>query len=1090
MKTKILLFVLIILSYSAITVIAQKPVYPKPNSKFEIPFSEKLPSPTDLNFKFKADNHSNNQSPQTLPVSGSSFNKTRLLALAKITHQRNNNASQNTNNTNANFHLTKDINIVGDGYPVNSDYNNDDFKASFALLNNVAYFNATDGINGAELWRSDGTAAGTYMVKDINAGAATSGPYNITATNGKLYFSAFTDDYGWEPWISDGTEAGTQILLDINSGNASSYPAEFVRVNNAVFFTVSNDYGSILWKTDGTSAGTQLVYDFTAYEMYSGYVTEAIASNGLYFFSAYTPTYGRELWRSDGTQAGTFIVKDIDPDQTNQVDYYSPLQLTNYDHKLYFSGDDGSGRKLWVSDGTSDGTYPVTNNNNILIQTDFLNYTFNYPFAILNNVLFFGGYSPTDANGLYKFNASNIDGVKLAKDFTSTFDVDYLVPTTLIKSGSALYFKVINSIGYYHDELWTSQGKTNNTQLVKSFEPNHVTTNYYDGYGTLYFNEDDPVYGTELWKSNGTEQTTDLIKDVFTGNGSSYPSFLTPVNGKIIFTATNIKNGAELWSTDGADAVLIKDINPGNTTNNSDAGFFYKGIVRDTHNGVLFGAFTPEHGGELYKSDGTKYGTQFLNDIAAGTGWSYPNSFLFKNNVDYFIGDNLIGTAIYKTDGTKNGLQQVVYNIDRSIYYVTNFNVTDNGLPLYILGNKNTGAYELWRSDGTVAGTYALNINLYYNAYLVTIGNIAFFVAGDDVHGYELWKTDGTSAGTMIVKDIYKGINGAYPYSLFAYKDEIYFAANDGGLNYSFWKSDGTKTGTVKLKNITPAYYDYNYNYGVQYFCISNDTLYFDATDFNEYGAELWKTDGTKEGTRLVKDINRTSYPYYSNPSNLTDVNGILFFTADDGIDGTELWRSNGTKQGTNMVKDITPGFDLSYLHNLINANGKLYFLYNDELWQSDGTGANTTQVTDNGLNGLSQLTNLTASGNKLFFGAYSLKYGTELYVGNTASNCFIAAKTNADNISVSPRINTAFKASLLNNPVTDQIKISIDTKTQQQASVIITDMSGRTIITDKKILSAGINMFSYDAKALTQGIYMIHIITAEGPSFLLKAVK
>ena len=1088
MKTKILLFLICLLSYSAITIMAQKPVYPKPNSKFEIPFGEKLLPPPDLNFKFQRDNHANNQSAQSLPVSGASFYKTRLLALEKITHQQNNNSIQNTNSNNSNFHLTKDIHGgVGYSYPINSTLNGDDFKASFAVLNNVAYFNANDGIYGSELWRSDGTAAGTYMVKDIDPGGAASGPNYIIAANGKLYFSAYTDNYGWEPWISDGTEAGTQILSDINSGNASSYPAEFVSVNSSVFFTINEGYGSVVWKTDGTSAGTQLVYDFTAHDLYSGYVTEATASNGLYFFSANTPTYGRELWRSDGTEAGTYMVKDIGPDQS---DSYSPLQLTDYNNKLYFSGDDGdgSGRKLWVSDGTADGTYAVTNNNNIAVQPDFLNFTFNYPFAVLNNALYFGGYSPTDANGLYKYNAAVANGIVLVKDFTSTFQPDYLVPTTLVKVGNGLYFKVINSIGGGHDELWTSQGKTNNTHLVKSFLPYHVTTNYYDGYGTLYFNEDDPTYGTELWKSNGTLQTTDLIKDIFNGKGGSYPTFLTPVNGKILFDATNIKNGAELWSTSGAaaDTKLVKDINQNNSNENSDAGFFYKGIAQDGHGGVVFGAYTYALGGELYGSDGTNYGTGLLNDIATGTDWSYPNSFLFKNNVDYFIGGNLTGTSIYKTDGTSNGLQQLVYNIDRSIYDVTNFNVTDNGLPLYVLYNKNTLSYELWRSDGTESGTYALSTTLYSNDYIVIIGDTAFFVAGDDVHGYELWKTDGTIAGTKLVKDINAGMNGSYPYSLFVYNNEVYFGANDGGLNKSLWKTDGTKSGTVKLKNITPADYDYNNNYAVQYFCISNGILYFSATDFNEFGTELWRTDGTRAGTKLVKNINS----YNSYPSNLTDVNGTLFFLADDGISGGELWSSDGTRDGTNLIKDITPGYGSSYLYDLTNVNGQLYFLYNDTLWKSAGTDLSTNKVTDDGLTGLSQLTNLTASGNKLFFGAYSSKYGTELYVGNTASNRFIAAKTNADNISVSPKINSAFTARLLTNPVTDQIKISVDIKTQQQASIIITDMSGRTIITDKKALSAGVNIFSYDTKALTQGMYMIRIITADGSSSLLKAVK
>lgn len=1086
MKTKTLLFVLCMLSYSAITVMAQKPFYPKPNSSNDIPFGKKLPPPPDLSFKSKANNYINNQSSQSLPVSGASFNKTRLLALAKITHQQNNNAIQNTNSNNANFHLTKDINGgAGYSYPVNSTMNGDDYKASFAVLNNVAYFNATDGIHGSELWRSDGMAAGTYMVKDIDPGGAASGPYYIIAANGKLYFTAYTDDYGWEPWISDGTEAGTQILLDINSGNASSYPAEFVSVNSSVFFTIDEGYGSAVWKTDGTSAGTQLVYDFTAHDLYSGYVTEATASNGLYFFSANTPANGRELWRSDGTEAGTYMVKDINPDQT---DSYSPLQLTDYNNKLYFSDDDGLGTKLWVSDGTADGTYSVTNNNNIYVQTNFLSYTYNYPFAVLNNALYFGGYSPTEANGLYKYNASDANGIVPVKDFTSTFQEDYLVPITLVKVGNALYFKVINSIGGYHDELWTSQGKTNNTYLVKSFLPDHITTNYYDGYGTLYFTEGDPIYGNELWKSNGTQQTTDLIKNIFPGKGGSYPTFLTPVNGKILFDAINIKNGAELWSTDGtaADTKLVKDINLNYSNENSEAGFFYKGIAKDGHGGVVFGAYTPAFGGELYGSDGTNYGTQLLNDIATGTDWSYPNSFLFKNNVDYFIGGNLTGTSIYKTDGTSNGLQQIVYNIDRSIYDVTNFNVTDNGLPLYILANKNTGAYELWRSDGTESGTYALSTMLYSNDYIVTIGDTAFFVAGDNVHGYELWETDGTIAGTKLVKDINAGINGSYPYSLFVYNNEVYFGANDGGLNNSLWKTDGTKSGTVKLKNITPAYYDYSNNYGVQYFCISNSILYFSATDFNEYGAELWRTDGTKAGTRLVKNIN----PYSSYPSNLTDVNGTLFFIADDGINGSELWSSNGTRDGTNLVKDITPGYGSSYLYDLVNVNGQLYFLYNDILWKSDGTDARTNQVTDDGLNGLSQFTNLTESGNKLFFGAYSLKYGTELYVGRVASNSFTAAKTNADNISVSPKINTAFTARLLSNPVTNQLKISVDIKTLQQASIIITDMSGKALITDKKTLSMGTNIISYETNTWVQGIYMIRIVTADGSSSLLKAVK
>ena len=183
------------------------------------------------------------------------------------------------------------------------------------------------------------------------------------------------------------------------------------------------------------------------------------------------------------------------------------------------------------------------NNNGIIVQTDFLDYTFNFPFPVLNNVLYFAGYSFSDANGLYKFDASNADGIVLVKDLTPGFDVDYIVPTALITAGNALYFKAISSIGGFHDDLWTSNGETENTQIVKTFDPGHVTTNYYDGYGTLYFNEDDPTYGAELWKSNGTEGGTVLVKDIFPGGTGSAPAFITPLNGKLIFNATDPQYG-------------------------------------------------------------------------------------------------------------------------------------------------------------------------------------------------------------------------------------------------------------------------------------------------------------------------------------------------------------------------------------------------------------------------------------------------------------------------------------------------------------------------------------------------------------------
>jgi ELWxxDGT repeat protein len=135
---------------------------------------------------------------------------------------------------------------------------------------------------------------------------------------------------------------------------------------------------------------------------------------------------------------------------------------------------------------------------------------------------------------------------------------------------------------------------------------------------------------------------------------------------------------------------------------------------------------------------------------------------------------------------------------------------------------------------------------------------------------------------------------------LYAFNGEVFFGA-DGGEGLAFWKSDGTEGGTVFLKQI--------WRPGIYGYAVSNGTLFFDADDNS--GRTLWKTDGTTEGTKLVKKIG----PYGSSPEALTDVNGILYFTANandysanDTGHGRELYRSDGTEAGTYLVKDITPG--------------------------------------------------------------------------------------------------------------------------------------------------------------------------------------
>lgn len=1068
MKSKILFLIGVAFLYLALAAHAQRPSVTRPDSIKRIPFGVKLPSPSAAMEMIPKDKRipdnpmqanggkqmSADKSPAGVPYSGvdhlaEQYKKyieskkpadnplPSLSAYGSIQQSR-----PTQNGQVANFHLTKDINAATpNSYPSNFKYGYN--QQSFAILNGVSYFAADDGIHGSELWRSDGTNTGTYLVKDITPGGAGSSLENITAIDGLLYFSAFTDAYGQEAWVSDGTETGTDLLLDINIGPGSAHPSQFVKANNTIIFTTENDYvQGQLWKTNGTPAGTIQIYGFNGSDPYAGYVTQATEVNGLYFFSAWTPAFGRELWRSDGTTAGTFLVKDVGP---GVDDSKTPMQLTKYNNKLYYSGDDGTGRSLWCSDGTSAGTLPVVNNN-VFTQNEYTDYSFNMPFAVLGNVLYLAGYTAATGSGLYKYDASLNAGITLVKDLTSGGEVDFITAPELRVVGNSLYFKVISAIGGYHDELWTSEGKPDNTYLVKEWAPGNVTTNYYNINGKLYFVEDDPgygVYGPELWTTDGTAQGTRLVKDIYQGRQGSFPFFITSFKGKVLFSAIGLIAGAELWLSDGTTAgtVLVKDINAA-ITFGSDPGHFYnKGLV-SLGSKVVFGAFEPEHGEELYVSDGTKSGTKLLNDINPGPDWSYPFDFLAKKDAAYFRAYSLTGPALFKTDGTSAGLQKIIDISSTSD--LSNYAVADNGIVFYVLFSYNTGNYELWRSDGSASGTYLLSQNLYYNNSLVTAGNTAFFVAGDNDHGYELWKSDGSVRGTKMVTDIFPGVNGSTPYSLFAFKNDVYFGATDN-LNYSlsFWKSNGNVA--IKLKDVFPDFSFNGYYYaGSNPYCVSGNELYFSAFDQN-FDNELYKTKGAPGNTKLIKDIN----PFYSSsPTNLTDVNGELFFIADDGINGNELWSSNGTTEGTKLLKDITPGATSGFLDNLCSVGDKLYFLNytgNTSIWSSDGTEAGTNIVDDPGLAGLLNFNYLTPADNKLFFGAYSYLYGTELYVGYAASKTFIAARASSSDNIAEEKLNTTFDAVLYPNPVHGSASLQIKGN-PKNVVVTISDISGKIL--------------------------------------------
>src|SRR5690349_14181261 len=186
MKSKIFFLTIAVFLYAGLEMYALKPFYPKPNTAGQIPFGKKLPAPSlgerdaaigkiygkqNIHLPYTSFDTVLKQFVVTTPGS------TSLQKISSRSHSSTVQISVNTKGTSSGFHLTKDINTATQGsYPTN--YAPNAF-ANFAVLNNVSYFEADDGIHGYELWRSDGTAEGTYLVKDIYPGEQSSDPRGI-----------------------------------------------------------------------------------------------------------------------------------------------------------------------------------------------------------------------------------------------------------------------------------------------------------------------------------------------------------------------------------------------------------------------------------------------------------------------------------------------------------------------------------------------------------------------------------------------------------------------------------------------------------------------------------------------------------------------------------------------------------------------------------------------------------------------------------------------------------------------------------------------------------------------------------------------
>jgi ELWxxDGT repeat protein len=403
--------------------------------------------------------------------------------------------------------------------------------------------------------------------------------------------------------------------------------------------------------------------------------------------------------------------------------------------------------------------------------------------------------------------------------------------------------------------------------------------------------------GQELWKTDATTHGTRRVKDINPGAQGSSPDDMVRLGSLGLFEATDASTGTELWKTNGLSAgtKLVRDIAP----SGEDSLAFPLAVLNGR---LLFsasdGTLPGDHGQELWTTDGSRSGTHMVKDNAPGPADGFAVKLAVIGHKALFVASDGGPTSLqlYVTDGTSKGTKRLkIINEEGPMIAYPGAGpqpVVINGIDYFGADDGSSAGhhgFELWRSDGTRAGTHIVKDIVPGTdgtdiGWMRRVGAKLLFSARD-AHGTELWVSDGTAHGTRRVMDIAPGADSGDPYPLGVIGSTLYFAANDGsgGHGIELWRSDGTRSHTRMVKDIASGSASSSPYEAV----VIGRTLLFPATD--SHGTELWRSDGTKGGTRRVADLapGHTG----SDPTGLVRLGRTLVFFAADGVHGLEPWR-------------------------------------------------------------------------------------------------------------------------------------------------------------------------------------------------------
>jgi ELWxxDGT repeat protein len=486
--------------------------------------------------------------------------------------------------------------------PVQNPYNYGDPVDEIGVLNGVVYFPGTNGVNGAQLWRSDGTAAGTYQLDQINTSTNSSYPGGALTIGGTTYFTADDGIHGYELWKTDGTSGGTMMVDDLNVGGGDSSPADLTNLNGTLYFTAFAGTTTNLYKTDGTTAGTSVVAQGLSY----GAADLTPAGNYLYFI-ANDSTGDTDLFRTNGTQPGTTMIQTlltptvykglatevavtefdgtayflapggnspyslwkVNPNGSTTAIAsfagadYNACELAVMDNTLYFAADDANrDMAIWKSDGTSSGTSMVWTTGQTFGSAAIIEnfYTFNHLLFFTVNEEF----APTATYGVYRTDGTSAGTVLLTNagapdDFFGQF----------VAAGNSLYFDADVDPATGDQLLYITDGTAAGTSEIA---PSINVYSMAPANGTLYFSGQSNGGARQLYQASVT--AISLVDPSETAAAWQANALLGQVGNTFLFQGSDAQHGNELWGVPLTASATASFSKPDTTTRGNWTGVY------------------------------------------------------------------------------------------------------------------------------------------------------------------------------------------------------------------------------------------------------------------------------------------------------------------------------------------------------------------------------------------------------------------------------------------------------------------------------------------------------------------------------------